>query len=107
MPPISTLSAQPIGDIQLRAPEPIEMIPPLSNSFPKVADGCKYSPTCLRCPLPKCRHEYDNGRPPKLQMLQRARTAQERDMDADDIIATWPMSRRNAYRVLELARTLR
>ena len=102
----NALLAKPIGDIQRRDPEPLEQIPPLGNSFPMVADGCKYSPTCLSCPLPKCRHEYDNGRPPRLQVLQRALTAREQDMDADDIIATWPMSRRNAYRVLELARTL-
>ena len=102
----TALRAQPIGEIQHREPEPTEQVPPLNGAFPQVPDGCRYSPTCLDCPLPQCRHDYQGSHPPSTQSVERARIAKEGNMDVDDVAAAWRTSKRNAYRILDLARDL-
>ena len=42
--------------------EEIELVPDRLPDYSEYRDqGCDLSPSCLRCPLPKCRHDKQEG----------------------------------------------
>ena len=100
------IRALPIGQIQSRNPEPPSESTPLKETNPAITDGCHYSDTCFKCPLPRCRHEYTGTHPPRLKSLLQAIQINEQDMDIQDIMKRWSMSGRNALRLRDLADSL-
>ena len=91
-----------IGEIQSRKSVPDNHRKRTLN----VPDGCDYSSSCFNCPLPQCRHDYPNRRPPDPTTIRRATIINERNLDIADIIHLWPMSKRNAHRLIATARDL-
>jgi hypothetical protein len=64
--------------------------------------GCDLFPSCLRCPLPRCRYETEGG---VARMLREARdrvivASWERGEKAEDIARSLGMGKRQVYRVV-------
>ena len=102
MRPEPAINPTTIGEIQNPQPLPDNRRKIISN----VPDGCDYSPSCFNCPLPQCRHDYPNHRLPDPTTVRRAAIINEHNLDIADIIHLWPMSRRNAHRLIATARDL-
>ena len=66
-------------------------------------DGCDVHPTCLSCPLPRCRYEEPGG----LRALLNAYRDQQivrlrlRGVPVDELAIRFGVSRRTVFRVLE------
>jgi hypothetical protein len=66
-------------------------------------DGCDVFPSCLSCPLPRCRYDVPGG---ARAMLNLARDAEirrmrfEGDLDVEEIAKRFRVSRRTVFRVL-------
>ena len=88
-----------------RGPPPLEVAPrdalPEHNDYRD--DGCDVFPSCLRCPLPRCRYDEPGG---VRALLNRMRDEEIRRMrrdlrlSADEIARRFHISRRTVYRVL-------
>lgn len=69
--------------------------------------GCDLYPSCLNCPLPRCRYEDPGGAAAMLRVGRNAsivRLAQEDGMSVDELSAAFGLSRRTIFRVLRGAR---
>lgn len=69
--------------------------------------GCDLYPSCLRCPLPKCRYEDPGGAAAMLRTGRDAsilRLAQQDGMDVDQLALMFGLSRRTIFRVLQNGR---
>lgn len=70
--------------------------------------GCDLYPSCLRCPLPRCRYEDPGGAAAILRDGRDAailRLAGDGTMTIDQIAEAFGLSRRTIFRVLRKRRT--
>ncbi len=70
-------------------------------------NGCDLYPSCLRCPLPRCRYEEPGGAPAMLRTGRDetiVRLSREQDLSVDELAARFGLSRRTIFRVLRAAR---
>jgi transcriptional regulator of acetoin/glycerol metabolism len=86
-------------------------IPSRSDALPEYVDyadtGCDLYPSCLRCPLPRCRYEEPGGAAAILRGGRDAsilRAAEQDGVDVDQLAAMFGLSRRTIFRVLRAAR---
>ncbi len=69
--------------------------------------GCDLYPSCLRCPLPRCRYEEPGGAPAMLRTGRDAtivRLSREQNLSVTELAARFGLSRRTIFRVLRAAR---
>ena len=71
-------------------------------------DGCRYSPSCLTCPLPQCKHDMGQG---GLARYLKGKAKQERvatiyreDLTAEEAAERFGITVRTVYRMLVRAR---
>lgn len=65
--------------------------------------GCDLYPSCLNCPLPRCRYEEPGGVAAMLRPGRNANILQLRDQDGmtvDQLAEVFGVSRRTIFRVL-------
>ncbi len=81
-----------------------------SDALPEHLDyrdgGCELSPSCLRCPLVRCRYDEPGGAR-KLQQLSRDTAVQVRRQEGagiDALAAEFDISRRSVFRSLARGR---
>jgi transcriptional regulator of acetoin/glycerol metabolism len=92
-------------------PETALELPSRSDALPEYVDytdtGCDLYPSCLRCPLPRCRYEEPGGAAAIFRGGRDAsiRRASEQDgVDIDQLAAMFGLSRRTIFRVLRAGR---
>jgi len=84
--------------------EEIELVPDrLPDYFEYRDQGCDLSPSCLRCPLPKCRHDKQEGGrrvSKRLRDLEifRQRTASGRSIS--EMATEFDLSKRTIQRII-------
>jgi hypothetical protein len=68
--------------------------------------GCELSPTCLRCPLARCRYDEPGGARRMLQSSRdvTVRSFREEGAGIDALAAQFGISRRSVFRILARAR---
>ncbi len=72
-------------------------------------DGCEVFPSCLSCPLPRCRYDVPGGARAMLNVTRDSeirRMREEGDLDVDEIASRFRVSRRTVFRVLTLKRSV-
>lgn len=86
-------------------------IRPRSDALPENTDyadsGCDLYPSCLRCPLPKCRYDEPGGAPAMLRDGRDAailRVAGQDGITVDRLAEMFGLSRRTIFRVLRTGR---
>jgi hypothetical protein len=84
---------------------------PRSDALPEHTDfndsGCELYPSCLRCPLPKCRYEEPGGAAAMLRTGRDDRIlhlAGEVGLTVDHLAEMFGLSRRTIFRVLRKGR---
>ena len=84
--------------------EEIELVPDRLPDYSEYRDqGCDLSPSCLRCPLPKCRHDKQEGgrrvskRLRDLEIFRR-RTASGRSVS--ELATEFDLSKRTIQRII-------
>jgi hypothetical protein len=77
------------------------------DALPEYTDygdtGCDLYPSCLNCPLPRCRYEDPGGAAAMLRVGRNAsisRLAREEGMSVDELSEAFGLSRRTIFRVL-------
>jgi len=86
--------------VQLERPARIDALPE-NTSY--ADSGCDLYPSCLRCPLPRCRYEDPGGAPAMLRTGRNAsisRLALQQGLGVDEIARMFGLSRRTVFRVL-------
>jgi hypothetical protein len=90
--------------------EPLER-PLRIDALPEYVDyvdrGCDLYPSCLNCPLPRCRYEEPGGAAAILRTGRDAsilRLAAQDGMDVEHIAEMFGLSRRTVFRVLRAGR---
>ena len=84
--------------------EEIEVVPDRLPDYSEYRDqGCDLSPSCLRCPLPKCRHDKQEGGrrvSKRLRDLEifRQRTASDRSVS--ELATEFDLSKRTIQRII-------
>ena len=80
---------------------------PRSDALPEYTDyndvGCDLYPSCLSCPLPRCRYEEPGGAAAMLRTGRDAsilRLAGRGDVTVEELAAMFGISRRTVFRVL-------
>lgn len=88
----------------------IPLVRPRSDALPENTDysdsGCDLYPSCLRCPLPRCRYEEPGGAAAMLRTGRDAtilRLAAQREVTVDGLAEMFGLSRRTIFRVLRAA----
>lgn len=67
--------------------------------------GCDLYPSCLHCPLPRCRYEEPGGESAQLRALRDQAIAQQFPfVGADELVNTYGISKRSVYRIVQAAR---
>ena len=86
-------------------------LPARSDALPEYTDyadtGCDLYPSCLNCPLPRCRYEDPGGAAAILRTGRDAhilRLNRQDHMDVDGLAEMFGLSRRTIFRVLRAAR---
>jgi hypothetical protein len=65
--------------------------------------GCEIAPSCLNCPLPKCRYDMPGGLAAMLRSTRDVAIAdavRRRQLPIDDVAAMFGLSRRSVFRAL-------
>jgi Helix-turn-helix domain of resolvase len=73
-------------------------------------DGCEVFPSCLACPLPRCRYDVPGGARAILNVVRDAeirRMRFEGDLEVEEIAKRFRVSRRTVFRVLNPKSTTR
>lgn len=73
-------------------------------------DGCTVFPSCLSCPLPRCRYDVPGGARAMLNVARDEairRMREEADLPVDEIANKFRVSRRTVFRVLTPRRSER
>lgn len=85
---------------------------PRIDALPEHTDyndsGCDLYPSCLTCPLPRCRYEEPGGAAAMLRTGRDAsilRVAAEGSYGVDDLAHMFGLSRRTIFRVLRAGRS--
>ena len=84
--------------------EEIELVPDRLPDYSEYPDqGCDLSPSCLRCPLPKCRHDKQEGGRRVSKRLRdldifRQRTASGRSIS--ELATEFDLSKRTIQRII-------
>ena len=84
--------------------EEIEVVPDRLPDYSEYPDqGCDLSPSCLKCPLPKCRHDKQEGSrrvSKRLRDLEifRQRTASGRSIS--EMATEFDLSKRTIQRII-------
>ena len=84
--------------------EELELVPDRLPDYSEYRDqGCDLSPSCLRCPLPKCRHDKQEGGrrvSKRLRDLEifRHRTASGRSIS--ELATEFDLSKRTIQRII-------
>jgi Homeodomain-like domain len=85
---------------------------PRIDALPEYTDysdrGCDLYPSCLRCPLPRCRYEEPGGAAGMLRGGRDAailRLSKESGVSVDALAEMFGLSRRTIFRVLRSARS--
>ncbi len=91
--------------------EEIPLLRPRIDALPEHTrdndNGCDLYPSCLRCPLPRCRYEEPGGAPAMLRSGRDAaiiRLATEQALSVDALAERFGLSRRTIFRVLRAGR---
>ena len=86
-------------------------LPTRIDALPEHVDyadtGCDLYPSCLRCPLPRCRYDDPGGAAAMLRTGRDAsilRLAGEAGMTVDNLARMFGLSRRTIFRVLSTSR---
>lgn len=84
---------------------------PRIDALPENTDyadtGCDLYPSCLKCPLPRCRYDEAGGAAAMLRVgrdASIARLAEKGRFNANELAAMFGVSRRTVFRVLRRAR---
>ena len=82
-------------------------IPARADALPEYTDyadtGCDLYPSCLHCPLPRCRYEEPGGAAAMIRTGRDAsilRLADQQGMSVDRLAEMFGLSRRTIFRVL-------
>ncbi len=70
--------------------------------------GCDLAPSCLSCPLPRCRYDTPGGLAAMLRSTRDAAIAdavRRRRLPIDDVAQMFGLSRRSVFRALRRAET--
>lgn len=101
-------------DVELSATTTPFSLPGRSDALPEntsYADtGCDLYPSCLQCPLPRCRYEEPGGAPAMLRTTRNVsieRLAFDDGLSVSEIAARFGLSRRTVFRVLRGSRNSR
>ncbi|MGH2609262.1 MAG: helix-turn-helix domain-containing protein [Tepidiformaceae bacterium] len=85
-------------------------IPARCDSLPEHTDyadtGCDLYPSCLHCPLPRCRYEEPGGAAAMLRSGRDAsilRLSAEQGVTVEELARMFGLSRRTIFRVLRAA----
>ncbi|MDY6908268.1 MAG: helix-turn-helix domain-containing protein [Chloroflexota bacterium] len=74
--------------------------------FEYMDEGCELFPSCLRCPLPRCRYDDPSGlqvaRDERNQEIVRRHRSE--GLSAEALAALFGVSKRTAYRAIAAAR---
>ncbi len=86
-------------------------LPLRSDALPEYTDyadtGCDLYPSCLSCPLPRCRYEDSGGAPAILRTGRDAtilKLATQDGLGVERLAEMFGLSRRTIFRVLRAAR---
>ncbi len=86
-------------------------IPARCDALPEYSDyedtGCDLYPSCLNCPLPRCRYEVNGGAQAILRSGRDASilaAARREGATVDELARMFGLSRRTIFRVLERGR---
>ena len=66
--------------------------------------GCDLFPSCLRCPLPRCRYDEPGGARAMLNRVrdrEMRRLRREQELPVDEIARRYRVSRRTVFRALQ------
>lgn len=91
----------------LQAPLRRPRIDALPEYTEYVDRGCDLYPSCLRCPLPRCRYEDPGGAAAMLRNGRDAsiiRLSEQDGVSVDELARMFGLSRRTVFRVLRAAR---
>ena len=91
----------------LQAPLRRPRIDALPEYIEYVDRGCDLYPSCLRCPLPRCRYEDPGGAAAMLRNGRDAsiiRLSEQDGVSVDELARMFGLSRRTVFRVLRPAR---
>lgn len=91
-------------ETRLELPKRIDALPEHTDYNDK---GCDLFPSCLSCPLPRCRYEEPGGAAAMMRGGRDAsiiRMADEQAMSVDELARTFGLSRRTIFRVLRAHR---
>jgi hypothetical protein len=95
----------------MESPDNVLQLPARSDALPEHTDyrdtGCDLYPSCLHCPLVRCRYEDPGGAAAILRVGRDAsitRLAFDEGMSVDELAATFGLSRRTIFRVLRGSR---
>ncbi len=82
--------------------------PARSDALPEYVDyvdsGCDLYPSCLNCPLPRCRYEVNGGASAMLRLGRDESiiaASRRNGTTIDDLAQAFGLSRRTIFRVLE------
>lgn len=75
----------------------------LPEEYPYRDEGCQLSPSCLSCPLPRCRYdEPESRRDPGKELRDRAiRNLHRSGIGAPELASRFGLSKRSVYRILK------
>jgi AraC-like DNA-binding protein len=89
----------------LELPKRIDALPEHTDYTDK---GCDLFPSCLACPLPRCRYEEPGGAAALMRSGRDAsiiKMSEERAMSVEALARMFGLSRRTIFRVLRASRT--
>lgn len=100
-------------EVDLSASTPFAL-PGRSDALPEntayTDNGCDLYPSCLQCPLPRCRYEEPGGARAMLRSTRNVsieRLAYDEGLSIDEIAGRFGLSRRTVFRVLRGSRKSR
>ena len=84
--------------------EEIELVPDRLPDYSEYRDqGCDLSPSCLRCPLPKCRHDKQEGGrrvSKRLRDLEIFKQRTESGRSISELATEFDLSKRTIQRII-------
>ena len=104
------VATEPARHVELDAPRPKPrplLLDALPEHYTYRDDGCDVSPSCLRCPLPQCKHD-EPGWYQRMQRVQRDRTIsrlrRREGLSVTQLARRFGVSKRTVFRALHRAK---